>query len=118
MEFPNLKNVMKDKIILTICERHRENTEKIRITGRTEEGKEYTFHLLGENAWWFESFLKKETQITICPIETYVIYAETLEEPIRIPPENLLCVRGEERHSKSICDRNAIVLPVCTLPTS
>ena len=91
---------MKDEIILTICERHRENTEKIRIRGHTEEGKEYTFHLLGENAWWFESFLKKGTQIVICPIETYVIYAATPEERIRIPPENLLYIRREKAHSK------------------
>ena len=91
---------MTKNILLTISERHRENTENVRITGHTENGEAYTFHIKGENAWWFESFLKKGTQIVICPIETYVIYAATPEERIRIPPENLLYIRREKAHSK------------------
>ena len=36
---------MKDKLKLTISERHRENTENVRITGHTENGEAYTFHI-------------------------------------------------------------------------
>lgn len=79
---------MKENILLTISERHRENTENVRITGHTQAGEVYTFHVHGENAWWFESFLKEGDQITICRIETYVIYADTQELGIRIPSEN------------------------------
>lgn len=89
---------MKDEIILTICERHRENTENIRITGHTEDGEEYIFRILGENAWWFESFLKEGTQITLCPIETYIIYVATPENRTRVPPKNILHIRGEKAH--------------------
>ena len=79
---------MKNDIYLTISERHRVNTENVRITGHTPAGKEYTFHVRGENAWWFESFLKEGTQIKLSPVETHIIYAGTKE--IRIPPENTL----------------------------
>lgn len=79
---------MKNNIRLTIHERHRENTENVRITGHTQTGDEYTFHILGENAWWFESFLKEGRQITLYATETYVLDAGTEEEPVRIPSEN------------------------------
>ena len=79
---------MKDDILLTIRERHRENTKAVRITGHTEEGEEYTFRILGENAWWFESFLKEDTQIVLRQIETYIVYSGTQENQIRIPLEN------------------------------
>lgn len=79
---------MKGEIMLTICERHRENTENVRIIGHTQEGEEYTFHILGERAWRFESFLKEGTQIVLYPIETYVLYSATQEKRIRIPSEN------------------------------
>ena len=79
---------MKDKLKLTISERHRENTENVRITGHTENGEAYTFHIKGENAWWFESFLKVGTQITLTRVETYIISAGNPQEQlIRIPPE-------------------------------
>ena len=88
---------MTENIFLTISERHRENTENVRITGHTPEGEKYTFHIKGENAWWFESFLKEGTQITLCPIETYAIYAANPQEiPIRIPPENTLYIYREK----------------------
>ena len=83
---------MKKEIILTISERHRVNTEKIRITGHTQTGDVYTFYVLGDNAWWFESFLSEGTQMTLCPIETYAIYTGTQENPIRIPPESTIKV--------------------------
>lgn len=83
---------MKNEIILTICERYRENIETVRITGHTEDGKEHTFRVLGENAWWFESFLKKDTQIVLCPVETYVVYSGTQEDQTRIPFENSIRV--------------------------
>lgn len=83
---------MKADILLTIPDRHRVNTENVRITGQTQAGDEYTFHVRGENAWWFESFLKVGTQITLCPIETYTIYTGTQEKPISIPPENTIKV--------------------------
>ena len=89
---------MKNEITLTICERHRENTETVRVTGHTEAGEEYTFRVLGENAWWFESFLKEGTQIVLCPTETYVVYAVTQEERIRIPPERTLHIRDGKAH--------------------
>ena len=79
---------MKDILHLRITERHRVNTENVRITGQTPEGETYTFHVKGENAWWFETFLKVGTQITLCPVETYEIYTGTEEKTIRIPPEN------------------------------
>ncbi|MDD9974366.1 MAG: hypothetical protein OXU27_10185 [Candidatus Poribacteria bacterium] len=85
---------MKNDIYLTIFERHRVNTENVRITGHTPAGKEYTFHVCGENAWWFESFLKEGTQIKLCPVETYIIYARTKET--RIPPENNLYIIVEK----------------------
>ena len=78
---------MKDKLRLTISERHRVNTENVRITGETPDGDAYTFHVRGENAWWFESFLKVGTQIALRPLEIYEIYTDTQEKPIRIPPE-------------------------------
>ena len=83
---------MKEELILTISERHRVNTEKIRITGHTQTGDIYTFYVLGDNAWWFESFLKVGTQINISPIETYAIYTGTQEKPIRIPSEKTIKV--------------------------
>ncbi len=61
---------MTENILLTISERHRENTENVRITGHTENEEAYTFHIKGENAWWFESFLKVGTQITLYRVET------------------------------------------------
>ena len=84
---------MTENICLTISERHRENTETIRITGHTADGKTYAFHIKGENAWWFESFLKAGTQITLRPLETYAI--DTVQpqgKTIQIPPENTLKV--------------------------
>ena len=79
---------MTENIFLTISERHRENTENVRITGHTENGEAYTFHIKGENAWWFESFLKVGTQITLTRVETYIISAgNPQEQTIRIPPE-------------------------------
>ena len=78
---------MKDKMTLTISERQRVNTENVRITGHTQTGEEYTFHILGENAWWFESFLTPGSQITLCRRETYIIFTDTHEKMIRIPPE-------------------------------
>ena len=86
---------MKTEVILTISDRHRVNTENVRITGHTHEGKKYTFHLLGENAWWFETSFKAGTQIILCPIETYEIYTGTPETPIRIPPENIIHIKKE-----------------------
>ncbi|MEH0007921.1 MAG: hypothetical protein V6Z82_04285 [Flavobacteriales bacterium] len=64
---------MTKNIHLTISERHRENTENVRITGHTENGEAYTFHIKGENAWWFESFLTEGTQITLTRVETYIV---------------------------------------------
>lgn len=78
---------MEDNILLTISERHRVNTENVRITGHTPGGETYTFHIRGENAWWFESFLKVGTQITLRPLETYEIETGTQGPSIRIPPE-------------------------------
>ena len=79
---------MTKNILLTISERHRENTENVRITGHTENGEAYTFHIKGENAWWFESFLSEGTQITLYRVETYIVSAgKPQEQPIRIPPE-------------------------------
>ena len=79
---------MTKNIHLTISERHRENTENVRITGHTPEGEKYTFHVKGENAWWFESFLKVGDQVTLSRVETYIISAgNPQEQPIRIPPE-------------------------------
>ena len=88
---------MREEIILTICERYRENRETVRITGHTEDGEEYTFRVLGENAWWFESFLKEGTQIILCPTETYVVYTVMREKRIRIPPENTLHIQSEAK---------------------
>jgi len=68
------------------------NTENIRITGETPAGETYTFHVKGENAWWFESFLKVGTQITLSPVETYAIETGTQENSIRIPLENTIKV--------------------------
>jgi len=80
---------MKDIIHPRISDRHRDSTENIRITGQTPEGETYTFHVRGENAWWFESFLSVGTQITVCRVETYIIAAgNPLEKQTRIPPEN------------------------------
>lgn len=87
---------MKDKLKLTISERQRVNTEKVRITGHTQEGAEYTFHVVGENAWWFETVLKVGTQIDLRAIETYEIYTDTQEKPIRIPPEKTIKVEKAE----------------------
>lgn len=84
---------MKDKIRLTISNRHRVNTENVRITAHTAAGEEYTFHVLGENAWWFETFLKEGTQITLCPVETYIVSAGTPEKQTRIPPKNTIKVK-------------------------
>lgn len=64
---------MTDEIRLRISERLRVNTENVRITGHTADGEKYTFHIKGENAWWFETFLKVGTQVTLRPIETYVV---------------------------------------------
>jgi len=87
---------MKDKLKLTISDRHRVSTENVRITGQTPEGETYTFHVKGENAWWFEAFLKEGTQITLRPIETYEIYTQTQKAPIRIPLERSIKVeRGK-----------------------
>ena len=83
---------MKAKIILTISDRHRVNTKNVRITGHTPAGETYTFHIKGENAWGFETFLKVDTRITLCPLETYEIYAGTQETPIRIPLESTIKV--------------------------
>ena len=85
---------MKDKLKLTISERQRVNTENVRITGHTQAGEEYTFHVVGENAWWFESFLKVGTQIALRPIENYEIYTDTQEKTIRIPPEKTIKVKN------------------------
>ena len=52
---------MKTEITLTIYERYRENAENICITGHTQTGETYTFHIVEENTWWFESFLKVGT---------------------------------------------------------
>ena len=87
---------MKDKLKLTVSERHRVNTENVRITGLTPEGETYTFHVKGENAWWFESFLSVGTQILLHPLETYAIdTVETQGKTIRIPPENTLKVEKQ-----------------------
>ena len=93
---------MKDKIIITICDRHRENTENVRITGHTQKGEVYTFHIVGDNAWRFESCLKEGTQILLCPIETYAVYYVTEKnQRIRIPAENNITVQLEKaRHLK------------------
>ncbi len=92
---------MKAEIILTIRERHRENTENVRIIGHTPEGEEYTFHILGENAWWFESFLKVGTQVILRPLEAYVIYTgNPQEQMVRIPPENNIHIRLEKASSE------------------
>ena len=91
---------MKVEITLTISERHRVNTENVRITGHTPQGKVYTFHIIGENAWWFETFLKAGTQITLHPIETYIVSAGTQEEPIRIPSENTIHIKMEKTVSE------------------
>ena len=88
---------MKENILLTISDRHRVNTENVRITGHTQAGETYTFDVKGENAWWFESVLKVGTRITLCPIETYAIYAANpQEQPIRIPPENNIHISLEK----------------------
>ncbi len=79
---------MTKNIFLTISERHRATTENVRITGHTPMGEVYTFHIKGENAWWFESFLSEGTQITLTRVETYIVSAgNPREQPIRIPPE-------------------------------
>ena len=83
---------MKDIIHLRITERHRVNTENVRITGETPTGETYTFHIRGENAWWFESFLKVGAQITLSSVETYILYTDTQEKPICIPPEKTIKV--------------------------
>ncbi|MYK20429.1 hypothetical protein F4055_20050 [Candidatus Poribacteria bacterium] len=83
---------MKVEITLTISERYRVNTENVRITGHTPQGKIYTFHIIGENAWWFESFLKVGTQINVCRVESYEIEIGTQEKPIHIPLENTIKV--------------------------
>ena len=83
---------MPEKIHLRITERHRVSTENVRITGETPAGETYTFHIRGENAWWFESFLKVGTQMTLRPLETYEIETGTQETPIHIPPEKTLKV--------------------------
>lgn len=83
---------MKDKLKLTISERQRVNTENIRIIGHTQAGEEYTFHIKGENAWRFESFLKVGIQIGLRSIENFEIYTDTREKPICIPPENTIKV--------------------------
>lgn len=83
---------MKDIIHLRITERHRVNTENVRITGQTPAGETYTYHIRGENAWWFESFLKVGTQITLRPLETYEIETGTQVTPIHIPPEKTIKV--------------------------
>ncbi|MYC78576.1 hypothetical protein F4X10_22660 [Candidatus Poribacteria bacterium] len=83
---------MKNILHLRITERHRVNTENVRITGETPAGETYTFHIRGENAWWFESFLKVGTQITLRPLETYEIETGTQDTPIRIPLEKSIKV--------------------------
>ena len=91
---------MTDKLRLTISDRHRDNTENVRITGQTQTGEEYTFHVRGENAWWFESFLKVGTQITLCSIETYIVFAGMQENPIHIPPKNTIHIELEKTVSE------------------
>lgn len=83
---------MKDKMTLTISERFRMNTENVRITGHTDAGEKQTFYIRGENAWWFENFLKVGTQITLRARETYEIEIGTQENLVRIPRENTLKV--------------------------
>ena len=83
---------MKDILHLRITERHRVNTENVRITGETPAGETYTFHVKGENAWWFESFLKVGTQITLRHLDTYEIETGTQVTPIHIPSEKTLKV--------------------------
>ena len=83
---------MKDSLHLRITERHRVNTENVRITGETPAGETYIFHVTGENAWWFESFLSVGTQITLCRVETYAIETGTEENSICIPLENTIKV--------------------------
>lgn len=78
---------MKDSLHLRITERHRVNTENVRITGETPTGETYTFHIRGENAWWFESFLKVGTQMTLRPLETYEMETGTQVTRIHIPPK-------------------------------
>ena len=87
-------SVIKENILLTISERHRVNTENVRIIGHTPAGEEYTFHVRGENAWWFESYLSVGTQITLRSFETYEIY--TQDAPIRIPLERSITVEREK----------------------
>ena len=87
---------MKNEIIITICERYRESTENVRITGHTQAGETYTFYVVGENAWRFESFLKEGTQIILSPMETYAVYYSTQEnQRRRIPPECNINIRLE-----------------------
>lgn len=87
---------MKNEIIITICERHRESTENVRITGHTQAGETYTFYVVGENAWRFESFLKEGTQIVLSPMETYAVYYSTQKnQRRRIPPECHINIRLE-----------------------
>jgi len=83
---------MKDKRKLTISERHRVNTENVRLTGHTDAGEKQTFYIRGENAWWFESFLSVGTEIILRRSETYAIETGTQEKPLRIPPEKTLKV--------------------------
>lgn len=88
---------MKDDIVMTICDRHRENTENIRITGHTQAGETYTFRIVGENAWRFESCFKEGTQIVLCAIETYTVYYNTQDKQRnRIPPENNISIQLEK----------------------
>ena len=91
---------MKDKLKLTISDRHRVNTENVRITGQTQAGEEYTFHVRGENAWWFESFLKVGTQVILRPLETYVLDTGTQADTVRIPPENTIHIELEKTVSE------------------
>lgn len=87
---------MKNEIIITICERHRESTENVRITGRTQAGETYTFYVVGENAWRFESFLKEGTQVVLSPVETYAVYYGTQEnQRNRIPSEYSISIHLE-----------------------
>lgn len=87
---------MKDTLKLRITERHRVSTENVRITGQTHDGEKYTFHVRGQNAWWFESFLKVGTQVILRPLETYVLDTGTQANTVRIPPENTIHIELEK----------------------
>ncbi len=91
---------MIDKIRLTISDRHRVNTENVRITGHTQDGETYTFHVRGENAWWFESFLKVGTQVILRPLETYVLDTGKQANKVRIPPENNIHITLEKAETE------------------